>query len=524
MAKSPIPSPSPDEFFNQLSKETIHKMLLELKSKKQLSEPMFGMKLRLSKYISEKYPAPKVFFKSTITKRFASQLNAIGFAADKVITIHRSKIFIPKLKEDLRDDQDYVSELADADYQKKGKLITGLDPIVINQDNKLIDGYVRLKAIETCYPELFNDYEVHAVVQHTETEEDYINAIYKANSKHNRSYSDKKLSNHVREKVKECKTLYEKQNKLKELRKVVYRSRTTLDDWTKTDRTKARAERDEDIYNQSQIGITQKELARKHNLRQPQISKIIEKENEKLKIKSRKSKSKLPQYLFRTNYWNFNTKGTGHKKEKGAFGKTPEIYLQNLIHYHTEPNDYIVDPFGGYATTIKATKHFGDRLCIVSDRKKTGRKEGIRHWNAKDGLHPDALNLDKIKLLYLDPPYWRQAAGEYAPDPNDPLDLTTCSYDEFNGFFKKFFNHIINETIVEKIAIFINPTVYDKTIKKIIYADHNIDFHHMIANDFKVIARYHCWASGAAKPYEKDFLEKKKVKLDIRDLWVYKRK
>ena len=61
------------------------------------------------------------------------------------------------------------------------------------------------------------------------------------------------------------------------------------------------------------------------------------------------------------------------------------------------------------------------------------------------------------------------------------------------------------------MAIFINPTVYDNVTKKIICADHNIDFHHMINHKFKVIARYHCWARYKPKHHVEELAKEEKA-------------
>ena len=100
-----------------------------------------------------------------------------------------------------------------------------------------------------------------------------------------------------------------------------------------------------------------------------------------------------------------------------------------------------MDPFGGGGSTIDVCKKRFRRYW-VSDRKPVPeRAHQIREHDLTTGL-PGLSRWQDVKLVYLDPPYWKQAEGQYS---DDPTDLANMPLEEFNralagvinGFSKK---------------------------------------------------------------------------------------
>jgi hypothetical protein len=123
------------------------------------------------------------------------------------------------------------------------------------------------------------------------------------------------------------------------------------------------------------------------------------------------------------------------------FGNSEQRWVENLLYLYTEPFDVVVDPFAGSGSTIDVCKRRGRRY-FVSDRKPiVARENEIRQHDITTGL-PPLPRWQDVKLVYLDPPYWAQAAGEYS---DDPTDLANMSLENFtnqlagtiNGFAKK---------------------------------------------------------------------------------------
>jgi hypothetical protein len=125
------------------------------------------------------------------------------------------------------------------------------------------------------------------------------------------------------------------------------------------------------------------------------------------------------------NIWNFAKNderfGMGHP------GNIPGQINQNLNYYLTQPGDLIVDLFAGGGTTLDVCKYedddFGNRKCLAFDRKPV--RPDIKPWDLTNGL-PD---FPAAAMVFLDPPYWGQKAGEYSGDDSD---LANMPLERFN--------------------------------------------------------------------------------------------
>ncbi|NBC46722.1 MAG: hypothetical protein GVY22_01765 [Gammaproteobacteria bacterium] len=156
------------------------------------------------------------------------------------------------------------------------------------------------------------------------------------------------------------------------------------------------------------------------------------------------------------------------------FGNSEPRWVENLLYLYTEPSSIVVDPFAGSGSTIDVCKKRGRRY-FVSDRKPiVEREHEIRQHDliADDGLvqMPAVPRWKNVDLVYLDPPYWRQAQGEYS---NDPSDLGNMPLEQFNtalagiisGFAKKLKNGR-----PRYIALIIQPTQWKAEGRQ--YTDH----------------------------------------------------
>ena len=203
---------------------------------------------------------------------------------------------------------------------------------------------------------------------------------------------------------------------------------------------------------------------------QPTITRIIENaQNGKISEMGQTFKPLI------YNIWNL-PKQDNERKHFGAF---PEYFMENLLHYHTEPLDIIFDPFGGGGTTIDVCKRMFRRY-YVSDRKPVpGRENEIREHDIKDGLPTD---LQKPAFVFLDPPYWKQAENMYS---NDAEDLGNMSLEDFNASMQKLLKSL-QDWKVQRIAIVIQPTQYKNGWN---WTDHVFDFDKMLPK-YEIEMRY----------------------------------
>jgi hypothetical protein len=176
------------------------------------------------------------------------------------------------------------------------------------------------------------------------------------------------------------------------------------------------------------------------------------------------------------NIWNLPKQDNA----RAHFGAFPELFMQNLLHYHTEPLDIVFDPFGGGGTTVDVCKAMFRRY-YVSDRLVTpGREADIRQHDIADGLPDD---LPKPAMAFFDPPYWKQAEGQYS---KDAADLGNMSLADFNASMQSLLDALAKRQ-VPRIAILIQPTQYKAAWQ---WTDHIFDFHAMLADRYRIAMRY----------------------------------
>jgi DNA modification methylase len=177
------------------------------------------------------------------------------------------------------------------------------------------------------------------------------------------------------------------------------------------------------------------------------------------------------------NIWN-SAKGDDTNDYYGQF---PLRFMQNLLYYHTEPFDFVYDPFAGGGTTIDACESMF-RQWLVSDLDPLpNRRNEISEWDATNGL-PDWL--PKPKLIFLDPPYWKQAAEKYTDRPED---LGNMSLDAFYDAMSNLLA-AISKKRVQRTAIVISPTQYPN--EGHVFEDHIFRFAEMLTKRYEIEMRY----------------------------------
>ena len=166
------------------------------------------------------------------------------------------------------------------------------------------------------------------------------------------------------------------------------------------------------------------------------------------------------------NVWKQQEKTAG----VSHFGNSEVRWLDNLLYLYTQPFDIVVDPFAGSGSTIDVCCERLRRYW-VSDRKPVVEREAeIRLHDITTGL-PRLPRWQDVKLVYLDPPYWKQAEGQYSTDPEDlantPLEKFTAALARtITAFGKKLKSGAA-------IALIIQPTQWNAPDHA--YTDHIAD-------------------------------------------------
>lgn len=343
--------------------------------------------------------------------------------------------------------------------QRYSESVEFLPPIKVNQANILIDGFHRWKAHQLAGLD-----SIACEVVETASEKELKALAYRLNSNHGLQLSDDEKRRYAQEMYGEMTVA--------ELAALLSVSERAVRRWTETQRkaeTEMRNRRIVELY--LRAWNTQEAIAELVGVTHQSVSNVIGTAKDGQVSVFCKDFTPLLYSI-----WN----APRQDNARAHFGAFPEAFMENLLHYHTEPLDVIYDPFGGGGTTVDVCKRMFRRY-YVTDRKVTpGREADIRLHDIADGLPAD---LPKPALAFLDPPYWRQAEGMYS---DDSADLGNMSLDAFNDSMASLLSVLVDRGVA-RIAAVIQPTQYRNDWQ---WQDHIFDFHQMVGPRYRIAMRY----------------------------------
>jgi len=363
--------------------------------------------------------------------------------------VYRGDLY-PRLKTDPTTVQKYAEDL------------TVLPPIEVNQDNELIDGWHRWTAHKKN-----EEAEIRVVVTKTASDAELLELAIERNAAHGLQLSQADKRDMAR-RIYGATAEREREAKKKQLAKILSVSERAVRDWLSRMDKDAKDARKVRIFELWLACNTQQEIADAVGVPKGTIDAIC------LEMASSPNLSKPDQSsadhatdfdppLY--NVWKQQGKSNG----VGHFGNTEVRWLDNLLYLYTDPFDVVVDPFAGGGSTIDVCcKRF--RRYFVSDRNPIIERETeIRQHDITDGI-PKVPRWKDVKLVYLDPPYWKQAEGRYSDDGED---LANMSLDDFStvlsGTIKKFARKLSDAYV----ALIIQPTQWRAPERQ--YTDHIAD-------------------------------------------------
>jgi len=378
--------------------------------------------------------------------------------------------------------------------QEYSENIENLPPILINQDNILIDGLHRLKAHKQAELK-----EIECDIEKTSSENElYLRAI-ETNSTHGLQLS-------IKDKQSVAVKLYDLKNRQR-LIKALSISERAFDGWVSNKAKQLKEQKEEKaISTYLHAELTQKDVAERIGVSEAYISDLF-----------KNCKFAVPEDFtpFLYNLWS-----SSKDNSITHFGNIPQVFVENLLYYYTEPFDIVYDPFAGGGITIDACKKWMRRY-YVSDRKPIpAREEEIKKQDIKDGLPNDLPN--NIKLVFLDPPYWKQAENQYSKDKEDlanmPLDKF---YEGIMDFIKNVKKKLANDG---KIALIIQGSQWKNNL---ILEDHAFEIaKRMDKLGFKIQQRIICpYSTEQYNAQQVNKAKEKKICLQTyRDLIVFEKK
>lgn len=173
--------------------------------------------------------------------------------------------------------------------------------------------------------------------------------------------------------------------------------------------------------------------------------------------------------------WNFQELDTRYGKQHP--GQIPPQVMMNLNYYYTQPGDLVVDPFGGGGSTLDVCTadddDYGGRKCRTYDIEPV--RDDIKRWDVvKSGL-PE---FPHAKLLFLDPPYWKQKQGEYSAHETNMANLPLA---RFHNELEKIVRTGLKRA--DLVALIVGPTQENWEL-----SDHGLEMVRRIGVPWKYIS------------------------------------
>lgn len=353
-----------------------------------------------------------------------------------------------------------------------------LPPIEVNQHKELIDGYHRWTAHRKAEAET-----IAAFVTETASDVELLSLACERNASHGLQLSDRDKSNMAVRLFNSGSGIDEATiaRRLSVSQRMV---RSYLSD-VKADLRRQQRERVVSLWMQC---WTQDEIADEVGMTQQRIAEImgevpdLEALPNPVKLSALHQDADWAPPLF--DIWN----AAKNSNEVKHFGNTPVEFVDNLLYLYTNPFDVVIDPFAGGGSTIDICQRRLRRYW-VSDRKPIVEREAeIRqHDLSTDGISGPSRWAD-VALVYLDPPYWKQAAGKYSEDPTDlanmPLEqFTNTLVGIIHGYSAKL-------KPGAHIACIISPTQWPNDDKSTVY--HDLDLARLVGKKLKLAQRVLC--------------------------------
>ena len=385
-----------------------------------------------------------------------------------------------------RDDLYPRIEKSPITVQKYAEDLSVLPPIEVNQNKELIDGWHRWTAHKKVGAK-----DIETIIIETKGDTELLELAIERNAQHGLQLSQD-------DKKKMARRLYEStayaSQKEREQRKayladILSVSERIVRQWLERMDKDAKAELRQRAFNMWLACHTQQEIADEIGYSKPAVNAFLDSlfTNGDVTVSEQTDDSdddtnSLGRYKLERsqiaaaehatdfeppiyNVWKQQNRSAG----VDHFGTTEIRWLDNLLYLYTKPFDVVVDPFAGSGSTIDLCRKRLRRYW-VSDRLIEPENEGrIRQLDITEEL-PKMPRWQDVQLVYLDPPYWRQALGQYGEDPTN---LANMELDQFHDALAALVKKIARKMADGYIALVISPTQWHAPERQ--FTDHLIE-------------------------------------------------
>jgi DNA modification methylase len=327
-----------------------------------------------------------------------------------------------------------------------------LPPITIARDGVLVDGYHRWQAhvreeVETIQAEDLGNLSDAEIMREA--------IVRNASHGQQLSRADKK---------REAGRLWdafkhlEPKARTAEIAELLAVGEATAYSWTQDARKEEKDALKEKVWQLHLSCLSQRQISDDVGVTQPTVGSWV-KENSKLGIFYQPPGATASQPWGNVQHfdvWSFQSNDREGGGQQSYFGACPPQIMENMLWLYTEPGEsVVVDLFAGSGTTLEVAHRMGRRAWVSDIRGNHYSPHlDIHQHDATTGWPADAPA--KADLLFLDPPYWKQAAGRYSSEPNELAEMTLP---DFNAAWVKLLKDCrghLNDG--GKVAYIISPT------------------------------------------------------------------
>lgn len=359
-----------------------------------------------------------------------------------------------------------------------------LPPIEVNQHNHLIDGKHRLTAYRAVDPPL--EY-IPVVVTETASDAELLLLACERNASHGAQLANADKQRMTRE-IYSRAADKDRPALKKRLQRVMSVGERSIQRWTSRIDKDAAAERKEQAFALWLACYTQDEIAERLNTPRQTIYHMAEGFAQIRHLadlgKTSASFGDFTPPLY--NVWKWKDKNN----KVTHYGNSEVSIVENLLHAYTEPlSDIVVDPFAGGGSTIDICRKRFRRYHVSDLTPIVARENEIRQNDITAGLPELKGRWGDVKLVYLDPPYWKQSEGEYGDSPSNFANMDVDTFHaELAGVVNRFADKLPTGA---KIALLIQPTQWKAPGRG--FVDHTMAVNSEV--DLPIVQRVQC-------PYE----------------------
>jgi transposase len=347
------------------------------------------------------------------------------------------KDLYPRLETDARKVDQYAEDL------------TVLPPIEVNQRNELIDGWHRWTAHRKAKAE-----RVPVVVTETASDEHLLELAIRRNAKHGLQLSAEDKKDMAR-RIYNGTAEREREKKKAELAAILSVSERTVRDWLSRIDKDSKEKRDKRIFAMWLACHTHREIAKQEGISEDASEDAVSRQTAELPSGGKAASEHATDFdppIY--NVWRQQGKTPGGSH----FGNSEVRWVDNLLYLYTKPFDVMVDPFAGSGSTADLCKKRMRRYWVSDRLPAVGREDVIRQHDLTDGL-PRLPRWQDVALVYLDPPYWKQAEGRYSHDPQDLANMDLAEFTNIlAGLIRNFAKKLPKSA---HIALIIQPTQWN---------------------------------------------------------------